>query len=216
MVAARGHGAGRALPRSRPLQGGERHAGPRRRRPAADRRDRQAARLCSRDRHAGAAGRRRIRHRADWRTAACGHRDAGTAPDRCAGAGIRPGRQPGHRRRQHRHCAAERDRRRAVQRRCGTPAAGGRYGPVSRQGGGQGHLSVLCGRNEPETAGTAGARGRHPGSDRARTSSGCTISRSSIWPSGRSSEPRRCSAGTTRCGARSRRKRSSRWPRKPA
>ena len=38
------------------------------------------------------------------------HRDAGAAPDRCAGAGVRPGWQPGHRRRQHRHCGAQRDR----------------------------------------------------------------------------------------------------------
>ena len=46
IVLARGYRAGRALPRSGPVQGGERQTGARHRRPAADRRDRQAARMC--------------------------------------------------------------------------------------------------------------------------------------------------------------------------
>ena len=84
-------------------------------------------------------------------------------------SGIRTGRQPGHCRRQHRHCAcAGCNRTRRVQCRCGSAVAGGGHRPVSRQGGRRGHIPVLCGEMnrkllerralEADIAGSARAR----------------------------------------------------------
>ena len=94
----------RAADRPRPLQGGQRHLRPRRRRPAAATGRAADARAGPRRRPGGADRRRRIRRASGAVPEPARSGDlAGVATDRGAAAALRPRRQAGLDRRQHRH-----------------------------------------------------------------------------------------------------------------
>ena len=109
--------------RPRPLQGGQRHAGPPRRRPAAAGRGAAAVRGRPRGRHGGAPRRRRVRARA----AGVPGRRAGPGGDRAAVRGaLRAHRARGaarRRRRERRHRRLARPRHRHRGAACSTPTS---------------------------------------------------------------------------------------------
>ena len=96
--------------RPRPLQGGQRHDGPRAGRPPARRRRRAPAPAAARRRHPGPPGRRRVR-RAGRRAPPRRRRRGGHPPAPRPGAPLRRGRRRHRARRLDRHRAAARPRR---------------------------------------------------------------------------------------------------------
>ena len=122
-------GLRRAVPRSRPLQDRQRHAGPPGRRRAAEAGERAAARLCAPGRPGGASRRRRVRHRPGQRERRRGDRGAGRPHRRYRQQALRH-RRPAHRHlHQHRRDvgAARRSGRRPAHQEC-------RSCPLPRQG----------------------------------------------------------------------------------
>ena len=160
----RGAAPGAALPRPRPLQERQRHAGPSGRRRAAAGGRAAAARLRARGRPGGAAGRRRIRHPAGADPPAGGCRRPGAAAGRGGLRPLRALRLPGPGRGQHRHRPGRHPRPGSGGRRPATASPPGRpaaeecrHGAVPRQGRRPPHLALLRAQHGSRAAGAAGA-----------------------------------------------------------
>ena len=164
--------ARRAVHRSRPLQGHQRHAGPRGRRRAAARDGRALARVPARERRRGAPRRRRVRRAAagDQRSRASGRRRAQHLDRRDeARRHPRPG-VPRHGQRRHLPASRRRSRR-------SVDHEERRHGDVPREGRGQEQLPVLHEPHEAAFDRALGARDEPAPRARAATSSRCTIRR---------------------------------------
>ena len=184
--------------------------GPSRWRPGADRRGRAPAKLRSRRRYRGAAGRRRVRHPPggprrrrrgdDDRPAGAGcaaRADPGArAADSAAGQpGDRAERQHERGRRRADPRRGRRDVHRQEARRCAVR-------PLRGEHAGGRHRPSRTGDGSAAGAGPASARGALPADRQPRQP-------------GRSSAPKRSCAGPTTRAVRSRRRSSSRSPRRP-
>ena len=202
----------RHLPRPRPLQGPQRLARPRRRRPRARHRRRAPARRRPRPRHRRALRRRRVRHRLRGPARRRRGRRRRRAPRRRAARALHR-RRPGdraHRLGRHRR----RRRRRRAQRRGAHPRR--RRRDVPRQGGTARTATSSSARRCAPARSPASPTRSSCATRSPATSCACTTSRSSRSAAAACAPSRRTSTGSTRPAACSCRATSGPSPRRPA